>query len=598
MSQGQTTANGHAMPHWTDGLSDEQINAIERLAGLPLPTCDKECEGGKAAKTLGMRAPTLNELIRAARKEANGKGASEDDELSQKERLIAIGLDAELWHDADGNAFASVMVDGHRENFPIRSRKFREWLTGAYGDQVQISIDGKLCPMAPATQSLTEAIAALSAKAVKGEEHQPAIRVGEHEGQTYIDLGTPDWVAVEVSTKGWQIVSTLPVRFLRPKGFRPLPVPVRRTQGSNKHSLGNFLNVGSDDDMILIVATLVSYLCPHGPYVILIINGEHGSAKSTICKVIRALIDPNVAPLRPAPRSEDDLMIAGKNSWVIAFDNLSYLKIDLSDALCRIASGGGWGKRQLYTDDEEVLINVCRPILANGISQFATRPDLLDRAIIIEAPTMNEGKRLSEAEFWAAFDDVAPQIFAELLGILSGAMRLLPTVKLNCKPRMLDFALLSEAACQVLGLEPGKFEKAYIENRKAGVDAAIDADHVSQAMIDWITRELSYPIGKGLWRKTETARLTREPITASGLLGSLTGELPTKMGGDSMPVPILPERWPKDGPRLGKALVRVQPALRTRGIELESWRETTTKKRERMITVSVPETWLQTENAS
>src|SRR5262249_39679337 len=160
---------------------------------------------------------------------------------------------------------------------------------------------------------------------------------------------------------------------------------------------------------------------------------------------------------------------------------------DLSDALCRISTGGGWGKRQLYTDDEEVLINVCRPILANGISQFANRPDFLDRAIIIEAPVMNDNKRIEEKEFWPAFDAAAPQTLAELLDVLSGAMRLYPTVQLSSKPRMLDFARWGEAACRADGFEAGEFEKAHAENRKAGVDAAIDADPVAQAMIDWIT---------------------------------------------------------------------------------------------------------------
>jgi hypothetical protein len=591
MLQDQTNLNGHAMPHWTDGLSDEQINEIEHLAGLPHPVCDKECEGGKAAKTLGMKAATLDGLLRAARKDANGKH-EDADALNQKERLIAIGLEAELWHDADGNTFASVMVDGHRENFSIRSRKFREWLTGAYGDQVQLSIDGKLCPGAPATQSLTEAIATLSAKAIRGKEHQPAIRVGEHQGLYYLDLGRPDWSAVETWADGWRIVPTPPVRFLRPAGLRPLPVP---TRGTSKHGLSYFLNVGSDHDLLLILAALVSYLCPHGPYVVLIVHGEQGSAKSTICKVIRALIDPNAAPLRPAPRSDDDLMIAAKNGRIVALDNMSYIKNDLSDTLCRIATGAGWGKRALYTDDEEILISVCRPIILNGIPQPANRADLVDRAVIIEAPVMDDAKRIDEAEFWADFNDCAPQILAELLDTLSGAMRIYPTVELSSKPRMLDFARWGEAACRADGFEAGEFEKAYAENRKAGVDDAIDADHVAQAMIDWITRELSYPIGRDLWKwKREPVRRERE-LTATELLKHLTGELPSKVGSDDRLVPVLPEHWPKDATRLSSALTRAQPALRTRGIEIERDRETTTRKRSRMITVSVPHDWLRTE---
>jgi hypothetical protein len=242
----QTSLNGHAMPHWTDGLSDEQIAKIERHAGMAKHLSDGERETTKANWGSNISLKTLDGLISAARKDANAKH-EDADELSQKERLIAIGLDAELWRDADGNAFASTTVNGHRENFSVRSKRFREWLTGTYGDQVQLLIDGKRCPMAPATQSLTEAIAALGAKAARGEEHQPAIRVGEHEGRAYIDLGTPDWSAIEVSPNGWHIVSSPPVRFLRPAGLRPLPVPMRAARGTNRYGLRDFLNVGSDD---------------------------------------------------------------------------------------------------------------------------------------------------------------------------------------------------------------------------------------------------------------------------------------------------------------------------------------------------------------
>jgi hypothetical protein len=40
----------------------------------------------------------------------------------------------------------------------------------------------------------------------------------------------------------------------------------------------------------------------------------------------------------------------------------------LSDALC--CTGGGWACRQLYTDDEEVLIDHQRQIILTGIEEL------------------------------------------------------------------------------------------------------------------------------------------------------------------------------------------------------------------------------------
>jgi hypothetical protein len=87
-----------------------------------------------------------------------------------------------------------------------------------------------------------------------------------------------------------------------------------------------------------------------GPYPLLAISGEQGSAKTVLSKLLKALIDPNAAPERALSREERELMIAANNGYVFAFDNLSGLPSWLSDALCRLATGGSFAVRQLYTD--------------------------------------------------------------------------------------------------------------------------------------------------------------------------------------------------------------------------------------------------------
>ena len=72
-------------------------------------------------------------------------------------------------------------------------------------------------------------------------------------------------------------------------------------------------------------------------------SGEQGSAKSTFSAVLRSLLDPNTAPLRALPREDRDLFIAANNGHVLTFDNVSGLRGWLSDTLCRLATGGGFG---------------------------------------------------------------------------------------------------------------------------------------------------------------------------------------------------------------------------------------------------------------
>src|SRR6516162_7669183 len=186
------------------------------------------------------------------------------------------------------------------------------------------------------------------------------VRTAEHAGRIYLDLADERWRAVEVGPDGWRVIESPPVRFRRPAGILPIPAPER---GGSVEALTSFLNLASRDDFVLIVAWLLAGFRFGGPYPLLAISGEQGSAKTVLSKLLKALVDPNAAPVRSLSREERALMIAANNGHLLAFDNLSGLPIWLSDALCRLASGGSFAVRQLYTDDEEVLFKAARPTL-------------------------------------------------------------------------------------------------------------------------------------------------------------------------------------------------------------------------------------------
>ena len=170
----------------------------------------------------------------------------------------------------------------------------------------------------------------------------------------------------------------------------------------------SFLNVASDTDFVLAVSWVLAGLRDRGPYPVLVLSGEQGSAKSTFAAILRALLDPNAAPLRALPREDHDLFIAANNGHVLAFDNVSGLPAWISDTLCRLATGGGFAARQLYTDQDEVLFDACRPVILNGIEDIVSRPDLADRALFLTLEPIAEEKRRSEAELWLGVRDRAP----------------------------------------------------------------------------------------------------------------------------------------------------------------------------------------------
>ena len=208
---------------------------------------------------------------------------------------------------------------------------------------------------APSSEALQSALNVIEAKAhFDAPERIVHIRVGGLDGRLYLDLVDETWRAVEIDATGWRVIDNPPVRFRRAAGMQPLPMPVC---GGSIETLRSFLNVKTDADFVLVIAWVLAALRNRGPYPVLVLSGEQGSAKSTFAAILRALLDPNTAPLRALPREDRDLFIAASNGHVLAFDNVSGLPAWISDTLCRLATGGGFAVRQLYTDQDEVLFD-------------------------------------------------------------------------------------------------------------------------------------------------------------------------------------------------------------------------------------------------
>jgi hypothetical protein len=336
----------------------------------------------------------------------------------------------DLFHTPTGTAFADIMTNGHRETWPIRSKRFRGWLRRCYYQAI-----GEVASAAEirAALDLSEARAQFD-----GPERAVYVRVAEHAGHIYLDLADEHWRAVDIGPDGWRVIERPPVRFRRPLGMLPLAIPQR---GGSIEALNSFLNLANRDDFVLIVAWLLAALRPRGPYPLLAISGEQGSAKTVLSKQLKALIDPNAAPVRSLSREERELMIAANNGHLLAFDNLSGLPVWLSDALCRLATGGSFAVRQLYTDDDEVLFEAARPIILNGIEEVVSRPDLGDRAIFLTLPPIGEPQRRLESELWREFEIARPRILGALLDAVVHGLRGMGGVHLDHLPRMADFAV-------------------------------------------------------------------------------------------------------------------------------------------------------------
>ncbi len=461
-------------------------------------------------------------------------------------KLVEFADEAELWHSPDREPYATVLIGDHHEHWPVKSKNFRRWLAGRYYDG---------CGGVPGGQALRDALNTIEMKAIRGPEYPTFIRVAELDGKVYVDLGDKAWRAVEITKIDWEVVERPPVKFLRTGAMRALPEPER---GESIDVLRPFLNTATEADFRLVVACLVGWLRPRGPYPILTVAGEQGSAKSTMVRVLRDVIDPRAAGLRSLPRDERDLFVAVHNSWCLAFDNISKVPDWLSDAMCRIATGGGFGTRELYSDRDEIIFDGARPIILNGIPDLASRPDLGDRAIAITLGAIPDTERLSESELDAKFEAARPTILGALLDAVAGALRCRDEVKLDHVPRMADFALWIAAAEQSLGWEVGSFMDIYAANRAGAVELSIENDPVASAV-----RLFAEKVGD--WEGS-----------ASELLSELTQHASDKI--------VESKIWPRMPNALGNRLRRAMPGLRQSGVVIEMIRAGT-KDRKRLIVI-------------
>jgi hypothetical protein len=412
-----------------------------------------------------------------AAKAAENEAKATREKPTQSDNLLKLAESAELFTDNEIE-YATVRIELpniHCETYAIRNKKFRLWLSNAYVQQA-----GR----AASSAAMQDAVDTLCGKAANsGITRKVGVRIGEFDGKIYMDLANGVGQAVEISSTSWQIISDPPIRFLRKLGMQEIPAPI---PGGKPDELRPLLNIPNDETWHLVVAWLVGAMNFKGPYPILVVNGEQGSAKSTFCRIIKRLIDPNKADLRSLPRNEHELFIAASNSWILIFDNLSIIRPEMSDSICRISTGGGFSARELYSDESEKLFNVCRPQILNGIEEIATRGDLLERAIAIQLRTIPDENRMPESEIWKKFDEMRPRILGALCDAISGALRSRDNIKLTKLPRLADFAVWVSAAESAMAWNPGTFLAAFENNRKSANGAALDASPLAQLLINFM----------------------------------------------------------------------------------------------------------------
>jgi hypothetical protein len=466
--------------------------------------------------------------------------------------LLRIASAARLIRSADGCLRARVKVGDRQEVYALRSAPFRDWLTKAFFAE---------CQKPPSQYAIRRVISVLEAQA-RFDDSLPSVFVRvaadrrTDDTEYYVDLGDRSGQAVYICAEGWCVVDKAPVDFWRPEGLLPLPVPQR---GGSLDLLRKYVNL-NDRDWRLFVVWLTAAYRPVGPYPILVLHGEQGSAKSTHTKIARLLIDPQVCPFLAEPRSTRDLMVTALNGWLLAFDNLSTIPTWLSDALCMLGFGGGYAGRTNYTDDERKVVFAVRPVILNGIHEFLKRGDAIDRAIILLLDPIRPVDRRSEDEFWKAFRADYPLILGALFDAIVGGLRELPSIRPAELPRMADFARWGEAVGRALGWDPGEFLSAYRVNRWHATAPVVEDSLVATTMLEFADSVETPWIGNAEMLLHSCTLIVRDKELQAAHLDPLAGARRQRIARTP--------GWPGDTRQFCRELRRILPQLRVHGVSV------------------------------
>jgi hypothetical protein len=479
----------------------------------------------------------------------SAKTEQKEERKTKAARLIGYLSEAEnftFFSTEDEKFYVSLLNDnGNLETLALGSRNARDRFAKLFFEKEGTTIGG---------QDVQDAINVVSVKA-REDKRDVFVRMAQKDGNIYLDLANDDFDVIEITPGEYfkKKTSDIPVRFVRPKGVKPLPLPEGKP---DFNKLKKYVNV-KDEDFVLMAGWLVTCFRTDIPLPLLSVGGEQGTGKTGLCKTLKQVIDPRYALLTSTPKDERDLIISASNQWIVAFDNMSFVPSWLSDALCRIATGAGFSTRQLHTDAEEAIFNVRRMVLINGIGDLATRNDLLRRAVQVELDVIPAENRIEESVLEKNFQADLPEILLGLIEVVAVGLKNFENVSRDFVSTMPDFERWAVACETALGFESGTFRKRYAGNIKNAQSIALDNSIVGTSV-----RELMADQGSMPWE---------------GQLKILHEELLKKVNESQQ------REFPKRPQDLRGELIRLRPVMRTFGIEIDPDKE---DRRKRIVVIT------------
>jgi hypothetical protein len=448
-------------------------------------------------------------------------------------KLLELGTNNVLWLFCDQfkETYAAIYGDGS-EIMPLDSQNFQQWLFNYIYEQTGKSIaDNNLRAV---TKILKHNASPLT--------YSLSVRIARKDEAIFYDLGSNQIVLTNLN--GWRLISTqTQILFRRFNHQKKQDLPIA---GGYIDDLLKLINLAEKKDEILLKVYLVAAFIPDFPHPVLVVQGPQGSAKSTLCRLIKDLIDPsNLESTSFGDKNIKEFVQTASHHWLLVLDNLSSISNEFSDVISRVCTGGGLSKRMLYRNDDDFIYNFKHLIALNGITQVVYKPDLLDRSLIIQLERITEEARMTEDQLWKNYRNLKSGILGAIFDTVSGALREYSSVEIRQLPRMADFVKWGCAIAKALGYTQDEFLAAYAENTEIQTEAAVDANPIATAVVEFMRERIE-------------DYYTDTPANFYKALSRIAQNLSLQ---DS-------PGWPKAANALTKKIPEFQPVLQSLGLKI------------------------------
>lgn len=456
-------------------------------------------------------------------------------EPKQADVVIKLAENASFFRDGLENTYIAVDINGHKETMAIKSAKCKSYQTKLYYEHTGSALS---------SDAISQVSKVFEMKALfSGEEQELEKRLTSYEDNYYYDLCDKNWSSVKYGEDGVELLADTPTLFLRTRNMKEQQKPDLTAEPKDLFDLvKKHFRFKKLADIILFTVYLVTNFIPDIAHVVMVLFGEKGAAKSTTMRMIKKIVDPSIQELLSMPSSKQDLALTLFNNYMPCFDNLDALSAEKSDMLCMAATGGAITKRTLYTDSDETILEIKRPIGINGINVVATRPDLIDRSILLELERIRKDERRTERSIWKSFDKDIPKFLGAIFNTVHQALPLYDEVEIEEVGRMADFTYWGYAIAEVIGIGGDEFLQAYLTNQDSANEEAL-ASHPIAAAVTSLMRHSSK------WEGSVSGLMKRlEDIAEDERINTRV------------------KTWPKDANILSKRLKEVKSNLEEIGI--------------------------------